>query len=266
VKEHKTREQASDFGRDTGWSAIIKILRRYRWNMASIAGATVGVYVSSLSMPILIQHMIDGIAGGTSAWSIGWLALLALLLSIADVALADIRQSRVILLGQRVDRLISLAIMAAVLGAHIDVSNRNIGEVLNRTEQTGKIKDFLIDIIPSSIFDIGGALIAAIVIFYYDVYCGLATALIAAGGVWYSKRVLDTFYADIFAVFKLHSERQGNLAETVNGLPTIKALAMERGRFRQWGYKTKVLINAYGKTRHIIRRFFRGTRLSCERR
>ena len=54
----------------------------------------------------------------------------------------------VINLGLRVDRHISLEIIARVLGSRIDTADRNTGEILNRTEQTGKIKNFLIDLIP----------------------------------------------------------------------------------------------------------------------
>ncbi len=241
---------------------IARILRRHRRRVAAILLATLGVYISSLSVPIVIQNIIDGITSHRTTLFVGTLGTLAVILSIADVFLADIRRSMVISLGQRVDRHISLEIMAHVLGARIDVADHNTGEILNRTEQTDKIKTFMIDIIPSSIFDIGGAVIATVMIFAYSGYCGLAILIIAAAGFLLSKNILRTFYSNVFSLFKLRSERQGNLAETVGGLSTIKALAIEPGRFRLWAKKTKNLVNAYGNTTHILRRFFRVTRLS----
>lgn len=240
---------------------IAGILWRQRHRVAGVLFSTLGVYASSLSIPIVIQNIIDGITSRQAALFIGALGILATMLSIADVFLADIRRSMMISLGQSVDRHISAEIMAHVLGARIDIG-RNAGEILNRTAQTDKIKIFMIDIIPSTIFDIGGALIATIMIFTYNVYCGLIILLIAGGGFFLSKNILNTFHTSVFSEFKLRSERQGNLAETVSGLATIKALAMEPGRFRVWAMKTKNLANAYGNTSHILRRFFRITLMS----
>ncbi|MGP0060697.1 MAG: peptidase domain-containing ABC transporter [Beijerinckiaceae bacterium] len=250
------------FWRENGWRQIMLILRRYRRCVAAILISTLGIYASSLSVPIVIKNIIDGITSGKSALLVSILGLVAITLAIIDVQLADVRRWLVIYLGQRVDRHISLQIMKHVLGARLDDANRNTGEILNRTEQADKIKTFLIDLIPTSIFDIGGALIAACLIFAYSAYCGLAVALITAGAFWQSKKILSTYYARVFTQFKLVSDRQGNMAETVSGLPTIKALAMERGRFRLWDAKTEALINTYSGTANIMRRFFRVTRLS----
>ncbi len=243
------------FWRENGWRQIMLILRRHRRCVAAILISTLGIYASSLSVPIVIKNIIDGITSGKSALLVSILGLVAITLAIIDVQLADVRRRLVIYLGQRVDRHISLHIMKHVLGARLDDANRNTGEILNRTEQADKIETFLIDLIPTSIFDIGGALIAACLIFAYSAYCGLAVALITAGAFWQSKTILSTYYARVFTQFKLVSDRQGNMAETVSGLPTIKALAMERGRFRLWDVKTEALINTYGGTANIMRRF-----------
>ena len=85
----------------SGWQLIAKILRRNRWEVASILVATLGVYASSLSVPIVIQNIIDGIINQHTAMFIGALGILAIVLSVADVLLADFRRARVISLGQR---------------------------------------------------------------------------------------------------------------------------------------------------------------------
>jgi ABC-type bacteriocin/lantibiotic exporter with double-glycine peptidase domain len=248
--------------RQSGWLLIIKILHQQRFRVAAVLVATLGVYASGLSIPIVTQNIIDGITSGKSVAFLCMLISLAIVLSIADVVFADIRRLMVINLGLRVDRHISLEIMTHVLNARIDTADRNTGEILNRTEQTGKVKDFLIDLVPGSVFDIFGAVIAAIVICAYSIACGLSVLLIAAVGFMFSKRVLHNFYANVSLQFKLSNEKQGYLAETVGGLTTIKALAIEPARFRLWALKIKALVNAYASTEHILRRFLRATRMS----
>jgi ABC-type bacteriocin/lantibiotic exporter with double-glycine peptidase domain len=242
--------------RESGWRLIFRILNRQRRGVAAILAITLGVYASSLSVPIVIQHIIDGISASRVSSPIALLAVLALALAAIDVLLADRRRALVIALGQRLDRHISLEIMGRLLGARMDMADRDTGKILNRTEQVERIKIFMIDIMPSSVFDIGGALIAGIIIFSYSVYCGIAIMVISAVGFLFSKVILDEFYSTLFSRFKLQSERQGNLAETVNGLATIKALAIEPARFRLWNAKTKTLVNTYGQTAQMGRRLF----------
>jgi ABC-type bacteriocin/lantibiotic exporter with double-glycine peptidase domain len=190
------------------------------------------------------------------------MGLLTIALSIADVFFVDLRRMMTIILGQSVDRQISLEIMARILGARMDIAGRNTGEILNMTEQADKIKIFIIDIIPSAVFEIGSAIIAAGMIFVYSAYCGVGLLLIIAGSFLLAKNILHSLRAHAQFQFKSRAEKQGNMAETVGGLATIKALAIEPGRFRLWGAKSKTSINAYGSTAQIHRRFSRMIRLS----
>lgn len=247
---------------NSGWKLILRILKRNRRTVAAILAATLGVYASSLSIPIVIQYIIDNITARQPALFIAGLGAFALALSVADVFLADARRLMVIALGQRVDRHIALEIMSHILGARIDVASHDTGEILNRTEQTDKIRSFMVNIIPSSIFDIGGAGIAIILIFAYSIQCGAMILAIITVGFLLSKKILGDFYTNVFSMFKLRSQRQGNLAETVGGLATIKALAVEPGRFRLWSRKTRSVVDAEGDLAQIIRRYFQVSRLS----
>jgi subfamily B ATP-binding cassette protein HlyB/CyaB len=246
----------------SGWRLIGKILHLNRFKVAAILMVTLGVYASSLSVPIVVQNIVDGITAGKSAIFIFILGLLSIILAITDVLLADIRRSMVISLSQRVDQHISLEIMRHVLGSRVDVAKYNTGEILNRTNQTDTLKQFLIDLLPAAVFDTGGAIIAAIMIFAYSIFCGFSVLLITVVGFLLAKGILRPFHASIFHEFKLNDEKQSYLAETVGGLTTIKALAIEPRRFRVWVAKINAVISAYGDTEHIHRRFIRVMRMS----
>lgn len=262
MRSREPEEQAHPKSHGTGWRLIAKFLRRHRLRVAGVVAATLAVYAASLAVPIVTQRIVDGIRGGLSPGSIGALGALALVLALVDVAVADARRSMIIALGQRLDRRISLEIMVRVLGARIDVAEPDVGAILNRAEQTDKIKHFLIDQLPNSVSEIGVGAIATIFIFFYSFPCGLAVSLIAVGGFLLSRHILSTFYANVSRQFKLKMDKQGYLAETVGGLSTVKALAVEPGRFRVWGTKIKAAAAAYGTAEHNLRRFVRITRLS----
>jgi ABC-type bacteriocin/lantibiotic exporter with double-glycine peptidase domain len=86
--------------------------------------------------------------------------------------------------------------------------------------------------------------------------------VIVAGGFLVSRAVLDYYYENVSDWFKARSAKQGALAETVGGLETIKALAVEPGRFLHWARKTADFAAAGANLRNGNRRFFRVTRLS----
>lgn len=257
-----TREPGDRAWRNSGGRLIVGILRRHRLKVAAILLVTLAVYGASLAVPVVTQHIVDGIIARQSPASLGWLGALAIVFAVMDVALAELRRAMVFDLGQRVDRNISLEIMAHLLGARVDATRRDTGEILNATGQMDKVKTFLIDLIPRSVFDIGGAVAALIVMSVYSGWCALAVVSIAGGGFLLSRHILHPFYDNIDAQFRLNSEKQGYLAETVGGLATIKSLAIENQRFRLWARKLRELVAAHGKTEGVVRRFSRVTRLS----
>src|SRR5579862_8050178 len=77
----------------SGWQLIVKILQRHRWQVVSILVSTLGVYGSSLSVPIVVQNIVDGIITQHSAAFIGALGILVITLSVVDVLLADFRRA-----------------------------------------------------------------------------------------------------------------------------------------------------------------------------
>ncbi|MGE0421865.1 MAG: peptidase domain-containing ABC transporter [Reyranellaceae bacterium] len=257
-----TREPDDDSRRGGGGRLIVRILRRHRLKVAAILVLTLGVYGAGLAVPVVTQRIVDGITARQSLISLGQLGALAIAFAILDVALAELRRMMLFSLGERVDRNISLEIMAHLLGARIDTAQHNPGEILNATEQMDKVKTFLIDLIPRSVFDIGGAVAALVVMCFYSPWCALAVVLIAGSFFLLSRHILHPFYDHIGAQFRLNSEKQGYMAETVTALPTIKSLSIERERLRLWAAKLRSLVAANGRTEDVVRRFSRVTRLS----
>jgi ABC-type bacteriocin/lantibiotic exporter with double-glycine peptidase domain len=248
--------------RGSGGRLTLKILRRHRHKVAAILMATLGVYASTLSVPIVTQQIIDGITTGKSIAFISVLGILAVLCAVVDVVMADIRRLLVGSLGQKLERHISLETMRHLLGSRTDTATYETGEVLNRAEQTERIRSFLINRLPGAIFDGGGAAIATMVIFAYSLDCGVAVLVIASGGFFLSKRVMRDIHANASLEFKLINEKKGYLAETIRGLATIKSLAIEGRRFHLWAMKIKSFVAVYGNTEHVLRRLFRITSAS----
>ncbi|KAB2851389.1 MAG: ATP-binding cassette domain-containing protein [Hyphomicrobiaceae bacterium] len=246
----------------SGWRLIRAILIRRRMAVAGVIAATLGTYAASVAIPIVTQLIVDGIAGRRATVYLAWLGAAAVAFALIDVALADLRRKLIVALSQHVDRRISIEIMRRILGARIDIEDRDTGVLLNRVEQSERIKHFLIELVPSSMLDIGGALVAGLAVFAYSSWCGFAVMVVIAASFAGARRILRSIHESADRQFRANSAKQGNLAETIGALPTIKTLAIEPARLSQWAIKTGDSIAAYGATESILRRFVRITRLS----
>ena len=96
-----------------------------------------------------------------------------------------------------------------------------------------------------------GAYFPAAVVFVATLAC---TALL--------KGRLNRLYDMADDHYKVEGERQGTLSETVTGLRTIKALASEGWRYREWADKTAAVVAAARRVSDLARRFSISTQLA----
>lgn len=220
-----------------------------RGQVAAILAMTGVVYAAGLVFPVSTQKSVDAIVAGRADWALAGLALTAIAAVGLEAAVASWRQKLVIRLVAFIDRRVSRKVFAHLMRARIDGADFRSGDVLNHFQQATKVRDFVLYHLPHVVFDAGGAIVALCLIFYYDLV--VATALLVVtpllamltreqlGGV---RRIADDYYASIGA-------RQNVLSESVNGISTIKALALEGGRMRRWDRITGAMLD---KLRHLM--------------
>jgi ABC-type bacteriocin/lantibiotic exporter with double-glycine peptidase domain len=241
--------------RPFGWRWIGHMLSLRRGQVAAILAMTGIVYAAGLAFPISTQKAVDAIVAGRADWALAGLALAAVVALGIDAAVSSWRQKLVIRLVAFIDRRVSRKVFAHVMRARIDAADFRSGDVLNHFQQATKIRDFVLYHLPHVIFDAGGAIVALGLILYYDVVVGISLLLItpvlavltseSLGAV---RSVADDYYATI-------GVRQNVLTESVNGLATIKALALEGGRMRRWDRVTGAMLDKLCELMDINRVF-----------
>ncbi|MFC0243501.1 peptidase domain-containing ABC transporter [Rhodopseudomonas telluris] len=229
--------------RPFGWRWIGHMLSLRRSQVAAILVMTGIVYAAGLAFPISTQKAVDAIVAGQAGWALAGLALAAVVALGIDAAVSSWRQELVIRLVAFIDRRVSRKVFAHVMRVRIDGADFRSGDVLNHFQQATKIRDFVLYHLPHIIFDTGGAIVALGLILYYDVVVGLSLlvitpvlALLTSGSLSAVRTVADDYYATI-------GVRQNVLTESVNGLATIKALALEGGRMRRWDRVTGAMLD-----------------------
>lgn len=215
------------------WSPLWRILRLRRRQVWLVGALTLLVYGLSLGLPVFLQLALDKAVPARD------LPLLLLLLAgagaavLADAFAQNLRQKTIIELGSFFERRFSLKNFAHLLSRRPRAAETR-GEILARFQEASKLRNFILEAAPQALFEIGGALAALALAFWYSWIVGLLLLVASLGSALWLHAGFRRFSGVSGAYFAAEGQRQGLLAETVDGLLTIKLQALEMERLARW--------------------------------
>ena len=245
-----------------GWHWIWRSLLCRRWELAGVLVTTLCVYVASLALPIFTQRAVDAVVARDAGPFLVLLGAGALLAIVAEAVFTNLRASLVIGLGGFLDQRIANLAFLHLMRMRLDVHGHVTGDLINRFQQAGKIKNFVLHLVPTIVFDIGNAIISLLLMLYFDAVIAAVVFVATLGCTALLKGRLDRLYDLADDHYKTEGERQSALSETVTGLATIKALAVEGWRYREWAGKTAAVVAAARRVSTLARRFSMATQLA----
>ncbi|WP_298967360.1 ATP-binding cassette domain-containing protein [uncultured Methylobacterium sp.] len=225
-----------------GWRWIAGCLRLRRGQVLGLAGLIAAGYGAGLVFPVATQRIVDAIVAGHVDASLTGLALLAVAAIALDVGIPYVRQRLIIALGAFLDRRIARRLFAHLMRVGVDGTPVRSGEILTHFQQAEKIREFVLHHLPHTIIDTGGGLVALGLVFAYDPVVGAALVLAAPAVVVLARGQLGPMRRSAERWYAATGARQSMLAETVNGLSTVKSLAIEGARVRRWEALTHGLV------------------------
>ncbi len=246
---------AGTAARPFGWGWVWRSLRLRKWQLLAVFTLTVTVYAAGLVLPLCTQQAVDLIGADAVDGRLVWLAAAAAVSIAVETALTAVRQKLVIGLTDFLRHRISSRTFLHLMRKRVDLGEAKAGEMLNRFQEADKIPAFVVRQLPPAIFDIGNGLVSLLLMLYYDVVVGLATLLAAAAAAFVLYSQIGELKATAEQSFKVSGRRQGMLSESMNGLVTIKALALEAQRFGRWKAVTDAFIAASHRLFDQVRRF-----------
>jgi len=227
-----------------GWTWVWHTLLLRKWELVAVFLLTLGVYAAGLVMPIFTQRAVDAIANGTASAQLIWLASGAIAAIGIEAALTALRQSFVQRLIRFLSRRMSRKAFLHLMRMRTDQGTLPTGDVLNRFGQVEKIPEFTLQLIPRFVFDVGAGIVALLLMLYYDAVIGATMAVATAACSFVLRNRLRRVQRLARNSFEARGRRQAFLSESVTGILTIKALALEAQRFGHWSVMTDRLIAA----------------------
>jgi ABC-type bacteriocin/lantibiotic exporter with double-glycine peptidase domain len=230
-------------GRGFDWAWVWRSLLLRKWHLATAFLLTIAVYAAGLVLPIFTQRAVDIIAAGTANLELIWLGAGALVAMILEAVLTSLRERLVIRLCTFLDRRISRMAFLHLMRMRVDLGRFAAGDVLSRFQQGNKVPMFTLQLVPQVVFDVGNAVVSMLLMFYYDAVIGLVMAVIVVASSAILRKRVGRLHVLAEGHFKAYGNRQSVLSESVTGIATIKALALEAQRFARWRATTTKVVS-----------------------
>jgi ATP-binding cassette, subfamily B, bacterial HlyB/CyaB len=206
-----------------------------RRNLREIIAASVTLSVLQILPPFLVMAAVDRVL---THQSMSTLALIALILAVTaayETIMGYARREIVEVMSTRLDARLNLHVFDRLLALPVDFFERNpTGDTTHRISQIFKVRDFLTGKLVGTFLDIFTLVVLLPFLFWMS--ASLASMVLVASTL--VAFIIVAFLPAIRRVWaKLviaETKKGAVLVETVHGMRTVKALALENARKLEW--------------------------------
>ncbi len=208
--------------------------------------AAIAMHILSMASPIFFQLVIDKVLthqSETTLWVLGAGMVLALLF---DALFGYLRQVLTLAATNKIDMRLTRRVFSHLLTLPIDYfETATAGVITRHMQQLERIRGFLTGRIFITGLDAIALVIFVPILFFYSVQLALIvlvfTAMIAAIIV----AMLPTYQRRLSALYSAEGQRQAMLVETIHGMRTVKALAIEPSQRKYWDQRSAEAITLH---------------------
>ena len=218
------------------WVLSLVIQQRKLMNDVGIASLTLSVL--TIIPPLLVMSVIDRVVGHHSMSTLVLLSLILAIAGIYETLLGYARRELIQVISTRVDTRLQLHIFTRLLSLPLDYFERNqAGQTVFRLMQIYKVREFVTGKLMGTFLDSITLFFLLPFLFWMNVT--LSWMVVAAAGV--IAIVIMCFLGPIGRLMgkvqAAESAKSSVLVESVQGIRTLKSLALEPQRKAEWDDK-----------------------------
>ena len=229
-----------------GFRWFIPEIMKQKAALRDIAVAAIAMHFLALASPIFFQLVIDKVLVHQSLSTLWVLAIGIVIALIFDSLFGYLRQILTMSATNKIDMRLTRRTFAHLLSLPIDYFETTTAGVITRhMQQVEKIRGFLTGRMFFTFLDATSLLIFLPILFTYSVQLALITlvfTLLIAGVV---AAMVPTFQRRLQDLYMAEGERQSMMVETIHGMRTVKALAIEPTQRRLWDQRSAQSINMH---------------------
>ena len=216
-----------------GW--LSRLVLGERRNLREIVAASIALSLLQILPPFLVMVAIDRVIAHHSMSTLAMIGLILVIIASYETLLGYARREIVEVMSTRLDARLNLHVFNRLLALPIDFFERTpTGETTHRVSQVFKIRDFLTGRLVSTFLDVFTLIVLLPFLFWMSItlaWMVLAASIAVALIVMAFLPVIRRVWSKLI----LAETRKGAvLVETVHGIRTVKALALENARKLEW--------------------------------
>ena len=241
-REYKLTDEHQPFGLRWFVPEVLRQASAFR----DIAIAAICLHFLGLASPIFFQLVIDKVLVHQSAstlWVLGTGVAIAMLF---EAGFNYLRQFLNLAATNKIDMRLTRRVFAHMVSLPIDFfETSTAGVVVRHVQQLERIRSFLTGRMFFTALDLTAVVIFVPMLFLYSpklAVIALAFTAVIAGTV---AAVVPAFRARLNDLYSAEAGRQALLVETIHGMRTVKALALEPTQRRGWEQRSAAAIAAH---------------------
>ena len=238
--------------REFGFGWFIPEILKQKAALRDIAIAAIAMHLLALASPVFFQLVIDKVLVHQSLATLWVLGIGIVVALVFDAVFGFIRQLLTLSATNKIDMRLTRRTFAHLMSLPIDYFETTTAGVITRhMQQVEKIRSFLTGRMFFTALDATSLFLFRPILFMYSVKLALITLVftVLIGGV--VAAMVPTFQRRLNDLYRAEGERQSMMVETIHGMRTIKALAIEPTQRRQWDQRSAQAINMHFRVGRI---------------
>jgi subfamily B ATP-binding cassette protein HlyB/CyaB len=218
---------------DVAW--FVRAMAKYRRIFAEVLVASFFLQVFALVMPLFFQVVTDKVLAHRGFTTLDVLAIGLLAVSTFETVLATLRTYTFAHTANRIDVELGARLFRHLVALPIAYFEaRRVGDSVARVRELENIRNFLTSSALTLVIDLSFTFVFLVVMFYY---APSLTFIVIGSFPFYvalSAGAAPVFHRRLEEKFERGAENQAFLVESVTGIETLKAMAVEPQIQRRW--------------------------------
>jgi subfamily B ATP-binding cassette protein HlyB/CyaB len=231
----KRQHSIADPNQPFGLRWFIPEILKQKVAFRDIAICALMLTLLALASPIFFQLVIDKVLVHQSASTLWVLAIGIVIALIFDAVFGFLRQYLMLAATNKIDMRLTRRTFGHLLSLPIDYfETTTAGVVVRHMQQLESIRNFLTGRLFFTALDATALLIFIPILFSYSIKLASITLAFAVVIGAIVAALVPTFQRRLSALYEAEGKRQAMLVETIHGMRTVKALAIEPTQRRDW--------------------------------
>jgi ATP-binding cassette, subfamily B, bacterial HlyB/CyaB len=214
--------------------------------------AAIAMHLLALASPVFFQLVIDKVLTHQSETTL-WVLAAGMLAALSfDAVFGYLRQMITLAATNKIDMRLTRRTFGHLLSLPIDYFETTTAGVINRhMQQLDKIRGFLTGRLFFTGLDLLALVVFLPILFAYSIKLAMIVLAFAALIACVVMAMVPTFQRRLNALYTAEGQRQAMLVETIHGMRTVKALAIEPTQRRIWDQRSAEAITMHFRVGQI---------------